>query len=179
MSYESTKTSTNLTGGDTMTSDMPSQSAANNFYPNSNSNSTNRTQAMIMNPMMGLGNFYNGPPQGPAPQQAQMPARPMYQSYPPAGAPPSHHHPPPSQHQQIVSAVQFFFAPCSFARTNRSVREGEKPIIELFSCHRSIPTTRAQLVITRLTRTMLPSTSISRSRREEATTAPTPRITLR
>ena len=186
MSYESTKTSTNLSGGDTMTSDMPSQSPANNFYPNSNSNSTNRTQAMIMNPMMGLGNFYNGPPQGPAPQQAQMPARPMYQSYPSAGGAPPHppphpppHHHPSSQQQQIVSAVCLFTS-FSFASPNRSVREGGKSIIDLFSCHRSIPTKRAQLVITLRTLTMLPSTSISSSsRREEATTEATPRITLR
>jgi hypothetical protein len=85
MSYESTKTSSNSTGGETMTSD---QSSANNFHP--------RTQAMIMNPMMSTGHFYNGPPQS-AP--TQMPNRSMYQSYP--SAPPHHH--------QIVSFCLLFF----------------------------------------------------------------------
>lgn len=98
MSYESTKTSTNSSGGETMTNDMSSQSAANNFYPNNN-----RTQAMIMNPMMGTGNYYNGPPQG-TPQQGQMPYRAMYQSY--SSAPPPH-----LQHHQIVS---FRFVKSSF-----------------------------------------------------------------
>jgi len=97
MSYESAKMGTNSGGGETMTSDMPSQSSGNNFYPNNNNN---RTQAMIMNPMMGSGNFYNGPPQGTPSQQTQMTNRQMYQSYPPG--PP--HHP---QHHQIVSFAFF------------------------------------------------------------------------
>jgi hypothetical protein len=105
MSYESTKVSTNSSGGDTMTSEMPSQSSGNSFYPNTNNNNnnnnnnTNRTQAMIMNPMMAGVNYYNGPPQG-TPSQ-QMPNRPMYQSY--TSAPPPHH--------QIVSIfliISFF-----------------------------------------------------------------------
>ncbi|CAF3540447.1 unnamed protein product [Adineta steineri] len=105
MSYESTKTSTNSTGGETITSDISSQSAANNFYPNNNNinnnnnnnnnNNTNRTQTMIMNPMLGTNNFYNGPPQGTSPQQVQMPNRSMYQGYP--SGPPHH------QQQQILS----------------------------------------------------------------------------
>ncbi len=98
MSYESTKISTNSGGGETMTSDMPSQSAANNFYPNNNNN---RTQAMIMNPMMAGVNYYNGPPQG-TPQQTQMANRPMYQPY--TSTPPHH-----SQHHQIVSFLFLFF----------------------------------------------------------------------
>ncbi|CAF5004861.1 unnamed protein product [Rotaria socialis] len=98
MSYESTKTSTNTAvsssgGGEIMASEMSSHTAANNLY--SNNNNPNRLQAMIMNPMMGTGNYFNGPPQG-TPQQAQMPYRPMYQQYPPG----SHHHP---QHHQILS----------------------------------------------------------------------------
>jgi hypothetical protein len=104
MSYESTKVSTNSSGGDTMTSEMPSQSSGNSFYPNTNNNNNNnnnnnRTQAMIMNPMMAGVNYYNGPPQG-TPSQ-QMPNRPMYQSY--TSAPPPHH--------QIVSIfliISFF-----------------------------------------------------------------------
>jgi hypothetical protein len=99
MSYESTKISTNSGGGETMTSDMPSQSAANNFYPNNNNN---RTQAMIMNPMMAGVNYYNGPPQGTPSQQTQMANRPMYQSY--TSTPPHH-----SQHHQIVSCFVFIF----------------------------------------------------------------------
>lgn len=109
MSYESTKTSTNAPGssggvGETMTNDMSSQSAPNNFYPNNTGNTNNRTQAMIMNPMMGTNNYYNGPPQG-TPQQAQMPYRPMYQSYPPG--PP--HHPQPHQIVSIFSIYSFHF----------------------------------------------------------------------
>ena len=97
MSYESAKTSTNLGSGETMTSEMPSQSAANNFYTNNNNNN-NRSQAMMMNPMMAGGNYYNGPPQGPPSQTAQMPNRSMYQSYQSGVPPPSH-----PQHHQVVS----------------------------------------------------------------------------
>lgn len=96
MSYESAKTSTNLGSGETMTSDMPSQPTANNFYANNNS----RAQAMMMNPMMTGNNYYNGPQQGAPSQQNQMPNRPMYQGYPPGAAPP----PPHPQHHQIVSS---------------------------------------------------------------------------
>jgi len=99
MSYESTKTSANAAGGETMTSDMPSQSTGNNFYPNNNNNNNNRLQAMIMNPMMGTNTYYNGPPQGPPSQQVQMGNRPGYQSYP--SGPPHHH--------QIVSFSFFVF----------------------------------------------------------------------
>ena len=91
MSYESTKPSTNLGGGETMTGDISSQSTSNMFY---STNNNNRTQAMMMNPMMGSSNYYNGPPQGTF-QQGQMPYRPMYQPYQPT----VHH----SQHHQIVS----------------------------------------------------------------------------
>lgn len=97
MSYESTKISANPSGGETMTSEMASsQPPGNNFYPNNNTN--NRSQAMIMNPMMGTGNYYNGPPQN-APSQP-MANRPMYQSYP-SGPPPPH---------QIVSIAFWFFS---------------------------------------------------------------------
>jgi hypothetical protein len=98
MSYESTKTSTNSAHGETMTSDISSQSTTNNnnFYPNNNNNNI-RTQAMIMNPMMAGGPFYNGPPQGSPTQPVPAANRPAYQTYPPV--PPPHH----SQHHQIVS----------------------------------------------------------------------------
>ncbi|CAF1575705.1 unnamed protein product, partial [Adineta ricciae] len=95
MSYESTKTSANSSTGETMTTDMPSQPTTNNsFYPNSNTNNNNnssnhRTQAMIMNPMMGTTNYYNGPTQGAPNQQAHMANRAIYHSYP--SGPPHHH----------------------------------------------------------------------------------------
>ena len=118
MSYESTKTSSNLGASETMASDMPSQSNNTNFY----TNNTNRSQAMMMNPMVNTGNYYNGPPPGAAQPAAAGPSanRPMYQSYPPSAAPhPPHHQQsqPGAQPHQIVS-LERRFARIRFSRTD-------------------------------------------------------------
>ena len=134
MSYESTKTSSNLGASETMASDMPSQANNTNFY----TNNTNRNQVMMMNPMVNTGNYYNGPPPGAAQSAAGQPAqsanRPMYQSYPPSAAPhPPHHQPsqPGGQPHQIVSLERCRFSPFSFSPTNEKKKRNEKKKISL------------------------------------------------
>lgn len=173
MSYESTKTNSNLGASETMASDMPSQSNNTNFY----TNNTNRGQTMMMNSMANAGNYYNGPatapptttttgsappPTGPAGQQQNQSAnRPMYQSYPPSTAPHPPHHPIVSfaleMSRKSNSLLLLWF---HFLQKKPNERTRRKVFIELrsesvcffflvnlFSCHHSIPTTHVQLDI--------------------------------
>lgn len=164
MSYESTKLSTNSGGGggETMTSEMPSQSPANNFYPNNNNNTNaNRAQAMIMNPMMGSP-YYNGPPQGAATQQ--MPNRPMYQPYPPAAAPPAPPHHP--QHHQIVSICFFVHIFSRLKKNELSERIAIETRFILFSYRRLTHTNHVQAVIIHRTHMILVFMNISNQQEE-------------
>ena len=143
MSYESTKISANSSGGEIMTSEMPSsQTSANNVYPNNNSN--NRTQAMIMNPMVAVGNYYNGPPQS-TPTQP-IPNRPMYQSYSPG--------PPPHHIVSIGFQIDLFFL-------GEKTNERFSSIVNLFSRHHLIHMNHVQVVIIHHTRMRLVFMNIS------------------